>query len=145
MNNYNQMFVATGASKPITEFEGASDSPSLIPKGMEVPTIMAKMAKLKRKEGEQQEDLETAEQARRFDSADSEHQPKAEEEDDDEVELAEEAFEDLGKEMEAEAEAKAEQALLKYTDDARELKYVDFVKRENPELYPTMRFDVSTQ
>ena len=93
-----------------------------------------------------QEELEAAEIARRFEEA-----TDAEVGTDADVEVAEEAMEDLASEAggstatEEPVEEKDDlrERFGKYTGDEWQMQYVDFLNRENPGDFPTMRFDVS--
>ena len=103
----------------------------------EIDSIVQKMETL----NATQEELEDAEIARRFESI-----SEANEAGGGGVEVAEEAMEDLGGESSELPEAAAvdlKDRFRKFTDDGWDLQYVDFLNRENPGEFPTMRFDVS--
>ena len=94
----------------------------------EIDSIVQKMETL----NATQEDLEVAEIARRFDSIGEAG-----------VEVAQEAMEDLGS-PDQPKELELKDRFNKFIDDSADpLTYVDFLNRENPGDYPTMRFDVS--
>ena len=99
----------------------------------EIDSIVQKMETL----NATKEDLEAGEMTRRFESIGEVHE--------DGVEVAVEAMEDLGIESAQGAAAKQvdlKDRFKKFTDDEWQMQYVDFLKREDPQDFPTMRFDV---